>query len=215
MPRKIATTNVNVNECAARIVDTYRAATSEELVSGTEWYVRAHALAEELDPHNPVRGAAVLAILSPRRSWPQNVTLARHAYAQASRMADLDVSPEGQAFAWSTFPTTGDQRGKLARLFAGVDPDSVVGGPKVRSFWQTIANPHVGTDAVIDRHAMAIAEGRVFSDNELKINKPTYDAYVEAYAIASSVIGQAPAIVQAVTWIAWRHNSAQAFHGDM
>lgn len=205
MPRKIAVSTVNVDECAARIVATYRSATEDELVSGTEWYVRAHRLAGELSPNSVTLGAAVLAILSPRRSWPQNVALARQAFAEA---ANGRVS-------WDDFPTTGDQRRKLARLFAGEDPDTVVGGPKVRSFWQTIADPHAGTDAVIDRHAMAVAEGRVFADDELRINAPTYADYVTAYAIASAVIGQAPAIVQAVTWVAWRRNNAQAFHGDL
>lgn len=215
MPRKIATSSVDVSTCAARIVATYRAATDAEQVDGSEWYVRANRLAAELDPASPVRGAAVLAILSPRRSWPQNVALARRAYDTASELITAGVSSDVYAGTWEAFPTTGDQCRKLARLFADENPDTVVGGPKVRSFWQTIADPHTGTDAVIDRHAMAIAEGHVIAEEALKINAPTYAAYVEAYAIASSVIGQAPAIVQAVTWVAWRHSDAQAFHGDM
>lgn len=205
MPRKVAVSSVDVDACAARIVQTYRSATADELVHGTEWYVAAHRLAEELSPGNIPLGAAVLAILSPRRSWPQNVSLARHAFTEAAS-GRVD---------WHDFPTTGDQRRKLARLFTGEDPDTVVGGPKVRSFWQTIADPYRGTDAVIDRHAMAVAEGRVFADSELRINRPTYADYVRAYAIASAIIGQAAAIVQAVTWVAWRRNNAQAFYGDL
>jgi hypothetical protein len=187
-----------------------RSATADELVSGTGWYVEAHALAAEIDPHDPVRGAAVLAVLSPRRNWAQNVTLARYAYATAAELIASGVSDDVWAGTWDAFPTTGDQRRKLSRLFRGEDPDAVVGGPKVRSFWQTIADPHSGGPAVIDRHAMAVAQGRTMSDEELKINKAQYAAYVHAYAIASAIIGQAPAIVQAVTWVAWRRNNAHA-----
>jgi hypothetical protein len=214
MPRKIALPSFDPRDAAARILDLYRSATAEELVDGAGWYARAHSLAVELDPQNVTRGAAVLAILSPRRSWPQNVALARSAYETDARMREAEVTPEGMAFAWSTFPTTGDQRGKLARLFAGEDPDAVVGGPKVRSFWQTISDPSKGGDAVIDRHAMAVAQGRVMNEDELKINKAEYAAYVEAYAIAATVLSVAPAIVQAVTWIRWRHINKINFAGD-
>src|SRR5690348_11060048 len=136
MPRKPAVSTVNISECAARIVATYESATAQEKVDGAEWYVRAHRLAEELSPGNVALGAAVLAILSPRRSWPQNVALAREAFATALELDAYGVSDEGRQATWNAFPTTGDQRRKLARLFAREDPDTVVGGPKVRSFWQ-------------------------------------------------------------------------------
>lgn len=211
----VLTAALTVEVMAEHILTTYRAATDSELVDGTSWYARAHALARELSPDGVTIGAAVLAILSPRRSWPQNVALARVAFETAKELDSEGASTEAREATWSAFPTTGDQRGKLGRLFAGESPDAVVGGPKVRSFWQTIADPLSGGPAVIDRHAMAIALDRVVSADELKIGPADYARFVAAYGLASAVIGQAPAIVQAVTWVAWRRTRAVAFHGDI
>lgn len=206
MPRKPATVTASaLPTLVANIVAIYRAAPLETYSAGRSWYIEAHNLAVELDPTDVRRGAAVLAILSPRRSWPQNVALAREAYSLALELDAHGVSTEGREASWNAFPTTGDQRRKLARIFAGEDVDTVVGGPKVRSFWQTMADPHGNTaDAVIDRHAMAIAEDRVFAEEELKINPATYARYVDAYRIAAEELGEAPSTVQAVTWVHWR-----------
>lgn len=211
----VLSAHLTVEQMAAHILATYRAATDSELVDGTSWYARAHALARELSPGDVSLGAAVLAILSPRRSWPQNVALARVAFETARELESDGASSEAREATWGAFPTTGDQRRKLARLFSGESPDAVVGGPKVRSFWATIADPASGGPAVIDRHAMAIALDRVVSSDELKIGPADYARFVAAYGLASTVVGQAPAIVQAVTWVAWRRTRAVAFHGDI
>lgn len=206
MPKKIAVSTASP-DAVANILSVYNAATLEEWSDGRRWYSEAHALASELSPGNVPLGAAVLAILSPRRSWPQNVTLARHAFALAVL---------GQGADWASFPTTGDQRRKLARLFSGEHPDTVVGGPKVRSFWQTITDPaNPDASAVIDRHAIAIAEDRPMASDELRINPVTYAAYVDAYRTVSVMVGESPSVVQAITWVAWRRTRAQAFHGDI
>lgn len=218
MPRKPAAVTASpLSVLVENILSTYRASSLEDWSHGRGWYVEAHALAAELSPDNVPLGAAVLAILSPRRSWPQNVALARQAFAYAAEMAAKGISnPDQQSTWWATFPTTGDQRGKLARLFAGEDPNTVVGGPKVRSFWKTITDPlHNDADAVIDRHALAIAEGRVMGTDELSINPATYAVYVRAYAEVAAIVGESASTVQAVTWVHWRRNNAVAFHGDL
>lgn len=215
MPRKIAVSTASP-DAVAHILATYNAATLEEWSDGRRWYHEAHALAAELAPADVALGAAVLAILSPRRAWPQNVTLARHAFATGLQLASEGASTDAREATWNAFPTTGDQRRKLARLFSGENPDTVVGGPKVRSFWQTITNPSdPDASAVIDRHAIAIAEDRPMASAELRINPATYAAYVDAYRTVSVMVGESPSVVQAITWVAWRRTRAVAFHGDI
>lgn len=171
---------------------------SETLQEGREWYPAARALAHALDPSQPARGAAVIAVLSPRRSWPQNAALAEAAYG----MPAMDV------------PTMGDQRRKLARLFAGEDPYAVVGGDKVRAFHATIVNP-AHPVAVIDRHAIAVVDGKPVGNDALRITSAQYRDYSDAYALFAYSVGEYVSTVQAATWIHWRRNYAQAFHGDM
>lgn len=185
----------------------FRAATDDDRSAGREWYARAHALAVELDPADPRRGAAVIAVLSPMASWPRNVQLARDAYAGR---------PIG---------CLGRNADKARRILSGEDPDSVVSGDKVRAFWQTIADPSA-TDVpvTIDRHALDIAAGRVLDDATRGAHlrrKGAYAAAGEAYRRAARILSRetgeewtAPA-VQAVTWTYWRRERAQAFHGDL
>jgi hypothetical protein len=71
----------------------FRQATPDQLAAGRDWYARARRLAEELAYRLPEshrhhgdveRAAAVIAVLSPRVSWPLNVRLARQAYSLAA-----------------------------------------------------------------------------------------------------------------------------------
>ena len=59
----------------------YRLASTDDRVEGRSWYATARAVAESLDPDDPARAAAVIAVLSPRLSWRKNVEAARDAYA--------------------------------------------------------------------------------------------------------------------------------------
>lgn len=173
---------------------------AETIAEGRAWYPAARAIAASLEPSNVPRAAAVLATLSPMRSWPQNARLARVAYALAAEGRVTDT------------PTMGDQRRKLARLFAGEAPLDVLGGDKVRAFYATIVD-HSHSVAVIDRHAVAIVEGR--PGNYPQPSGRKYDNYSDAYTLFAASIGEHVSTVQAATWIHWRRHYAQAFHGDM
>lgn len=188
------------------ITRTFRNATDADRAAGREWYARAHALAVELDPENPRRGAAVIAVLSPMLSWPRNVQLARDAYAGRplgclSRNAD-----------------------KARRILAGEAPETVVSGSKVTAFWQTIADPtNLNAPVTVDRHAVDIAAGRPLDDTAraaLLSGKARYEAIADLYRRAAKILSRETGEhwtaheVQAVTWTYWRRTTAQAFHGD-
>lgn len=183
--------------CQVTIANVWAEIPAETLEEGRRWYPAARDLAKRLDPSQPARGAAVIAVLSPRRSWPQNAALAEAAYG----MPATDV------------PTMGDQRRKLARLFAGEDPFTVVGGDKVRAFHATIVNP-AHPIAVIDRHAIAVVDGAPVTGDNLRITSRQYQDYSDAYALFAASVGEYVSTVQAATWIHWRRNYAVAFHGD-
>ena len=193
----------------------YREATPAELESGRDWYRRAQALAVELDPTDPERAAAVIAVLSPQLPWRKNVDCARAAYAARSAGATVDeITAAAKCLKKNAR--------KAAEILWGAEPDAVVSGPKVRAFWHCIAHPESPQAVCIDRHAFDIAVGAVCSaferDGQLA-RKGEYADVADAYLRAAKTLraqGEdiTAAELQAVTWTVWRRRYAQAFHGD-
>lgn len=180
---------------ARHIVATYEAATPAERVEGRSWYATARDAAVELDPTDPERAAAVIAVLSPRVSWDRNVKLAADAYA-GRPLACLKRNAE-----------------KAMTLVNGADPEEIVSGEKVRAFWRAIVNPTDARAIVIDRHAIDVAYGEVMDDErrgKILGKRGAYGEVADRYVYATEIINQrfgvdlTPVQVQATTWVAWR-----------
>lgn len=178
----------------ARVLDVYAQATMAELDEGLNWYRDANAFAQTLDPEHPERAAGVIAALSPMKSWPDNIKLAVVAYESGFA--------RGALYANTT---------KANLILAGADPLSVLGGNKVRNFYNSIANPDDAESVCIDRHAFDIAVGRITNDESRRAlsRKGVYGAFQRAYVRAARIISNdteavAPSAVQAVTWTVWR-----------
>lgn len=175
----------------ANILACFATATPEEVADGKAWYSTAHTFAVGLSERYGIsvtQAAGIIAALSPRLSWDLNL-----------RNAD-------------TLVRTGDVGGlrgnvvKAQRILAGEHPDVVLGGNKVRSFFDNILRPEESTAVTIDRHAWDIADGDVGDDKSRKAleRKGVYQALCDAYIDAAAEVGLAPHVVQAVTWVAWR-----------
>jgi hypothetical protein len=179
---------------AKHITATYRAALTEERVEGKSWYATAREVAVSLDPKDPVRAAAVIAVLSPRLSWEKNVQAAQNVYQ--------GIAPR----------VLGANAAKAQRIFNGENPDDVVSGPKVRAFWHAIVNPEDPRAIVIDRHAFDVAAGTVLDDEQRgKVlgRKGAYDDVCRLYVRAAQILSReygalSPVEVQATTWVSWR-----------
>lgn len=188
------------------ITRVYRDATDTDRAEGTSWYRNARALAEELDPRDPVRAAAVIAVLSPRISWGVNARLARQAYGQYRASRPIDAPWVFQ------LPCLRANSRKVLALLNGADPDTVVSGPKVRAFWHAIVNPSDPRAIVIDRHAFDVAAGEVLDDErrgKLLGRKGAYDGVCDLYTRAARILTKeygslTPVEVQATTWVTWR-----------
>lgn len=201
----------------------FRAATDTDRADGLSWYNRARELAEELDPTNVERAAAVIAVLSPRLPWDKNAELARLAYetARLFGLNDVDIDPR-----YANTPDTlvsflpclrGNAR-KAFCILAGELPDDVVSGPKVRAFWHQIAHPDSALAVVVDRHAIDVALGRVTDDatrGKVLGRKGAYDDVATCYVRAAKILAAefdipnlTPSQVQAVTWVYWRRTRA-------
>jgi hypothetical protein len=185
-------------QATRRIVRLFEQATDDELAYGLSWYARAHELAAGLaaEHHMTVSDvAAVIAALSPRSDWPQNIARARQLLA------------EGDTYGL----TLG--RNKARAIVAGADPASVLGGPKIQAFWRNIADPLNSTAVTVDSHAYDAAAGMVTCDRARKAldRKGEYDRIADIYRSAARHLGVAPHVVQSVVWVVWR-NRFGAFH---
>ena len=181
----------------------WRRADADTIAVGREWYVEGRKLALRIGKAAKAKGlisgeygvrstgAAALAVLSPRKAWATNVA-------------------QGLAFGrGETFKGMKDQSVKLWKLKNGFDPDDVVGGPKVRSFWCNLSgcNDCVTVDiwalrAAFDDPSFGDAEYRKLSDGG------RYDVIAEAYRRLAAEVGESPAAVQAIVWIVARGSAA-------
>lgn len=173
----------------ANVLHTYERATRKQLVEGLHWYENANTFAARISGGNARQGAGVIAALSPQKRWLDNQYLAARAF-------ETGVA-KGQVFR---------ANGVAQRILDGEDPDVVLSGPKVRSFFSLIADPENPVSVCVDRHAHDIAVGAVTDEKTRKIleRKGGYDYLASVYTAAANVIGIVPSSVQAVTWCHWR-----------
>lgn len=221
------------------ITRVFRLATDGDRAAGHGWYARARDLAERLADQYDMpmpdereaaieKAAGVIASLSPMLAWRKNVEYAELAYltyAQMQQEASLRGLTEEvrEAIFAGVIPCLKSNARKAYRILNGEHPEEVLGGPKVRAFYFTIANPFDPRAVVIDRHAAAIAVNKPLVDAEIgKLlgRKAAYDSLSELYRRAARIISRelretwTPAQVQAVTWTYWRRERAAAYHGE-
>jgi hypothetical protein len=178
----------------ANIVATFTRGTADDYATGRQWYRTARDIATGVGHGDSTVGAGILAALSPQLGWPVNVALAQ----RCSRT---------RRFSAGHFKAC---LGKARRIHRGEAVGEVLRGPKESAFACNIANgeacSHDAPCVTIDRHAIAIALGRQITDSERnKFGRGTrYAAIAQLYRDASSLLGIAPHVLQACTWITWR-----------
>jgi len=175
-----------------------------ELNEGLCWYEQAYTVASRLGLKylngDTCLAAAVIAALSPNNRWSRNVTDAE---------ALIKVYTAGGMCDAVKVSTFGQNKQKALAILKGAMPLDVLGGLKVRAFYQCI----LGRDAVcIDGHAYSIWLGnRVVTTATPKISEKLYEKISQDYRVATQQINliagenYSPAQVQAVTWVVWRN----------
>lgn len=187
------------------IVQKHAEATEALRKGGSEWYERAHDEAKKVGGGDVTKGAGIIAALSPLTDWNKNV-------AYAHELAKTGDSP-------SSLIRANVQ--KAQRIQAGEHPRDVLGGHKVKSFFENVVDPSNPEHVTIDRHAYDIAVGRPFvgtggkkdpnwtpgkMGEDLGLSaKSRYEHFVHAYKHASGELGiDVPNRTQAITWVAHR-----------
>lgn len=186
------------------ILAVFFAANSAELLKGAQWYADALQFCAAVSratglPVSTVAG--VTAALSPNNRWPRNMADAE----RLCRAFSVGTISDAAAIKVSTF--NGNKK-KALQILAGDQPLEVLGGLKVRAFYQCI----LGDNAVcIDGHAYAIwFGGYVPTTKTPKISPKLYASISAAYAQAAQTINSvmgttySAAQMQAITWSVWQ-----------
>jgi len=177
--------------CVENILACFDKASPEQIEEGTTWYHVAHEVALSVGAGNVQSGAGILAALSPRLRWDLNIAAA------------YELTRDG-----NTSRQFGANRDKALRILHGEKPCKVLGGLKVRAFYEAILHPHNRAGkAVIDRHAASVYYGvKLDAEGIAKAlgSKPKVLEMQKAYAKAARKRGVSTYTMQATVWVVWR-----------
>ena len=174
-------------ECYRKILET---ADSEELREGAAWYEKANAMVHSFAVQNditPQRAAGIIAVLSPMVEWSLNVRAAEEVIRKKSKARGV--------------PGFSLNRKKALKVLHG--DLSVIRGPKVEPFYQTLLDPNHG-EPVLDTHMIsAFYSDRTLPKNELvKVGQTKRrEKLVEAIKILAGEKGWTVARTQATIWV--------------
>lgn len=227
---KMAKVGLDMGELTDEIRTRVGGPDSELMDEGKDWYPEALAIAESIAEDTGIERdqvIAAMAAISARCNWEHNVELGvamgefynEHSFTDAAEATDafLDWYPEQNGSRVQALP---DNVVKGFQLLFGADIDSTLGGTKVRSFFNNIANPGETDDVTVDAHqakslifASDLAEKKevetflrstITRDKEVVVGGVGYLAVAEAVRIVAGEWGESPDAVQAAYWLAIR-----------
>jgi len=179
-------------------------ANSSELLKGAQWYADALRFCSKVAqstelPLSTVAG--VVAALSPNNRWERNQLDAE----RLCRVFAAGTLSDAAAVKVSTFNRN---KSKALEILDGAQPLDVLGGLKVRAFYDCI----LGNNAVcVDGHAYAIWLGSYVPTTKTpKLSPKLYESITAAYGQAAETINgimgtsYTAAQVQAITWTVWQ-----------
>ncbi len=257
---------LTVNHLVKNLVDLHHQFKEEDpegYENDKNFYHEAHQHVLDISKatgYHPRHVAGAIAAMSPRADWDENLATAKYlahnlhhfshmdnpmeaadAVYNKGRSEDLrtEAPPtkstgEAPKARWSTGSTN---HAKAVRILRGEDPDHILGGHKVRSFFNNIIDPHNHSgmnDVTMDRHAVSAALKASLGDDSMKAvfgdgssrpanTKGTYSLFAHAYRKAHKKLvdeghlspDEHPSHLQARIWGGWRrHTKNQRDNSD-
>lgn len=177
-----------MRQAKRKIRQWFERATPEQIAQGLRWYADAHTTAAQLAAQYNLSiesVAGIIAALSPRITWEENVKGASHLLRTGSDRTVAGLRANRQ---------------KAKRILRGESPSSVLGGKKVTSFYRNILGD---TNTVTVDTWAARAAG--LTDERVKLDrKRRYEKIADAYRTLAEVEGLEPRQAQAIVWLAIR-----------
>lgn len=185
---------------ARNLLHVYQSASPSEISEGLNWYTSAHSYATCLASKYNVSVPAtcgIIAALSPGRNWELNLQDADTFLTEwTNGRRDCDLPLVG-TYGWRNIV-------KASKIASGQDPLDVLGGDKVRSFYQNLLDPSDPSPICIDRHAASAAELTKLPDS-FAIRGSRYSRYAKHYSHCAGRLSIIPSQLQAIVWTVWRN----------
>ncbi len=198
------------------ILSVYIRANDYDRAEGLHWYQQAHDTAKVISDKLKVtlpQAIGVIAALSPGRQWGMNLLEAEDfikAYMKGLRGRDLPIV--------GTYGYRNIR--KAIRILEGKPPMDVLGGNKVRSFYQNILDPKGSLEVTIDRHAKGLAirsnsiKGAT-NEEDANVTNAEYPYYAKHYIKLAERLGLIPNQLQAICWVTWRRLRGNLEQSDL
>ena len=199
---------------AGHIIAKFALATTEEVVSGQQWYKSAHEIAARLARNNNIttaKAAGVLAALSPNNKWERNCLDAEHLIQAFINGNDDDAKQVSVC----TYSAMKEKAIKILNLNNSTDEwehslevSTILNGPKIIEFYNCIMQRN---DVCIDGHAYSIWFGERMTMKQVpNIGKRLRERIKSDYLDATSWINEEmntnylPSDIQAIVWVCHR-----------
>jgi hypothetical protein len=177
---------IDIDAATQRLIDAYDATDTETRRLGAAWYPNAQAMCAAMVRTSFARDGAcgVVAALSPRNGWAQNL-------AQAAAVLAAKRQRKGCPRVHTTA-----MRAQAWRIAGGADPLDVLNGPKVRAFYRNLTGDSqaVTVDVWAARAALGVTDVP-------PITPKVYADIAHAYWRAAMMRGVDPSTLQATVWI--------------
>ena len=196
---------------AGHIIAKFALATTEEVVSGQQWYKSANEIAARLARNNNIttaKAAGVLAALSPNNKWERNCHDAEQ-LIQAFIHGDED---DARNINVCTYGAMKEKAIKILNLSNSTDEwehsievSTILNGPKIIEFFNCIMQLQ---DVCIDGHAYSIWFGERMTMKQVpNIGKRLRERIKSDYLDATNWINEEmqtnylPSDIQAIVWV--------------
>lgn len=165
--------------------------THDQWVTGLNWYFEVHVTARHLARtwyRTIDQVAGVIAALSPRCRWEDNLW---------DTESVLNDGEDASVTAYGTNVV------KALWILDGSNPEDILGGRKVRSFYRNIAHPSTSLDVTIDAWIIRILN---LPYEKYLQRAGVYDAIADAFRTVAEEHGVLPHQLQAAIWTLGRGN---------
>lgn len=197
----------NVQFQVNNILELYKLAEPEEIISGRQWYKQANELANVMAVKYNItlfQSAGIISALSPGIGWSQNIV-------DANNLCSLLNS--GKDIHSVTVTTYGNNKDKAYTIYSSPELSEeaiyklLLGASKqvnkTSSFYVNLLHPDKDEIVTIDRHAYRINLG-IEELPDIALTEKRYRTMVQAYKIASNEIEYSAIELQAITWLIFR-----------
>lgn len=188
------------------LLKTYKEIPHDFILKGQNWYCKANRFAERLSNVYNIdfsKVCGVISALSPACNWSKNKQDAESliiCYVVGGDYTRLNFSTYGQNVvkAWEILTDLGRQTETF------FNPKT---GAKTYNFYFNILDPNSKEFVTIDRHAIAIYEGRNGKSGGKSLSPKQYSIIADAYKKVAKKLGLYPNELQAILWEYHVHNS--------